>query len=158
MEIHFLLTEEDGDIIFWKESLPHFCFSEYVRDILLAEKRKKFAFLPVPQEQGFTKKKVDTKIYLHGKEEIEIVQKFPKWRRTRIIKKIIRKHLKMNYRKAGANVASEETKEEIKLTVQPVEEIKELKETADVVSYEDDDEMSDEYRQMLDQMSRRKFT
>ena len=107
MELHFLLTEDDGDIIFWKESLPHFYFSEYVKDILVAEKRKKYAFLPVPQEQGFTRKRVDTKLYLHGKDVIEIVQKLPKGRRARIIKKIIRKHLRMNYRKAGAIVPSE---------------------------------------------------
>ena len=158
MKLHFLLTEEDGDIIFWKESLPHFYFSEYVKDILVAEKRKKYAFLPVPQEQGFTKKRVDTKLYLHGKDVIEIVQKLPKGRRARIIKKIIRKHLRMNYRKAGAIVPSEEEKEEIKINAQPAEEEKTTTDVNDAVNYEDEDEMSDEYRQMLNQMSRRKFS
>ena len=44
MELHFLLTEDDGDIIFWKESLPHFYFSEYVKDILVAENVRNMLF------------------------------------------------------------------------------------------------------------------
>lgn len=161
MTLHFLLTEEDGDIIFWKESLPPFYFSGCVRDILRAEKRKKYAFLQVPDEQGFIKKRVDTKIYLTGKEEIEIVMSFPKRSRTRTIKKLIRKHLRANYQ--GAKVKKpveeieEDTKEETKIQIQEVIENKEP-EKITVTDESTADEMSEEYKKMLSQLSRRNFS
>lgn len=163
MKLHFLLTEEDGDIIFWKESLPHFYFSGYVRDILRAERRRKYAFLPVPDKQGFLKKRVDTKLYLLEKEEIETVMSFPRGNRTRIIKKLIRKHLRANYERAKAEKPEEEVKETIESATATQTEIADLNESKDekkiTVSEEvADDEMSDEYRKMLSQMSRRKFS
>jgi len=155
MTLHLVLTEDDGDIIFWKESLPRCCFSEYVKDILIAEKGKEIAVLPVLKEQGFIKKRVDTKIYFHKKDEIEIVRRIPKGRRARIVKKLIRKHLRMNYDGLLAGVPAAEEKKEITDAFKPNQDysmnVKEIEPSAD-------DEMSEEYRQMLSQMTKGKYT
>ena len=151
MTLHLVLTEDDGDIIFWKESLPRCCFSEYVKDILIAEKGKEIAALPVPKEQGFIKKRVDTKIYFHKKDEIEIVRRLPKGRRARIVKKLIRKHLRMNYDGLLAEVPA---KKEIMVELKPPQDPMSVREIESSV----DDEMSEEYRQMLSQMTKGKYT
>ena len=151
MTLHLVLTEDDGDIIFWKESLPRCCFSEYVKDILIAEKGKEIAALPVPKEQGFIKKCVDTKIYFHKKDEIEIVRRLPKGRRARIVKKLIRKHLRMNYDGLLAEVPAQK---EIMVELKPPQDPMSVRDIDPSV----DDEMSEEYRQMLSQMTKGKYT
>ena len=151
MTLHLVLTEDDGDIIFWKESLPRCCFSEYVKDILIAEKGKEIAVLPVLKEQGFIKKRVDTKIYFHNKDEIEIVRRLPKGRRARIVKKLIRKHLRMNYDGLLAEVPTEK---EIMVELKPPQGPMSVRE----IEPSSDDEMSEEYRQMLSQMTKGKYT
>lgn len=52
MIIHFCLREDDGDLLYWRKSLPRGTFNYYVRQALLAEKAKRIADLPLPEKLG----------------------------------------------------------------------------------------------------------
>lgn len=129
MIIHFCLREEDGDLIYWKQSLPRATFNGCVRKALLAERAKTVAELPVPVKPGKVEGFVDTKLYFYERELIQLMRSCPCKKRTPYIKMVLRKQLEANYRN--------------RLTKQT--------DTPKVTAVDDD--MSDEYREMLLQMS-----
>lgn len=175
MQIHLRLGVKDADIIYWKNYLPKSCFCMYVKEILTAEKMKKIAVVPVPVKPGFDRQNVDYKLIIQDKPLIQFVKSFPKWKRSPMIKQIIKKHLKANY----GNFQSEEPVDEKEKAVQttPVtQEIDAVRETefsavenkavadepltvdADIPQEadfddDDDDDMSEEYKRMLREMS-----
>lgn len=129
MIIHFCLREDDGDLLYWRKSLPRGTFNYYVRQALLAEKAKRIAELPLPEKPGKCGGFVDTKLYFYDRELIQMMRACPSKKRTPYIRKVLRKHL-------------EENANRLKVTTQQAEQ-------ANIP----DDDMSDEYRKMLLQMS-----
>lgn len=156
--IHLKLGEKDADIVYWKDSIPNNSFTWYVREILAAEKNKYVAAIPVPDKTGLVYRRVDVRLYFTEKAEIQLIRSIPKGKRASEIKKIIRKHLRLNYSAKGKKGENEQTDEEI-IPVQHEEqpeptEIKEADTASDLpandVSEDDEnDEVSEEYRNML---------
>lgn len=129
MIIHFCLREDDGDLLYWRKSLPRGTFNYYVRQALLAEKAKRIAELPLPEKPGKCGGFVDTKLYFYDRELIQMMRACPSKKRTPYIRKVLRKHL-------------EENANRLTVTTQQAEQ-----------PNIPDDDMSDEYRKMLLQMS-----
>lgn len=135
MVIHLSLGREDKDLIAWKRALPKMTFSWYVREIIRADKKGMILELPLetaPVEDGEV---YDTKLYFTGKEEIVFIRTIPKGKRNKKIKEVIRRHLEANRKYCASR--DEETNAEI---VEPKE-------------HPHQDDMSDEYREMLRRMS-----
>ncbi len=174
MQIHLRLGVKDADIIFWKNSLPKSCFCMYVKEILAAEKMKKIAPVPVPAKPGYDRQNVDYKLIIQDKALIQFVKTFPEWKRSPMIKQIIRKHLKANYgnswledpadEKENSTAAPPDVKEETAVIEEtPVTQEEEIAEESlnveedipqDAIFDDDeDDDMSEEYRRMLREMS-----
>lgn len=172
MQIHLRLGVKDPDIIYWKNHLPKSCFCMYVNEILAAEKSRKIAAVPVPAVPGFEYQNVDYKLIIQGKAIIQFVKSFPERKRSIMIKKIIKKHLKANYgdswlehpsdkiEPATETVPVKEKNVMSETTLPVVEEEEDGAEalTADEdipqeTDFDDDDDMSEEYRKMLREMS-----
>lgn len=100
MVIHFSLREKDGDLMYWKESLPRFTFNRYVRAALFAEKSKTVADIPVPPIRGMSAKTVETKLYFYDRELIQMVKACPVRKKAHYIKTVLRKQIEANYKKA----------------------------------------------------------
>lgn len=129
MVIHFSLREKDGDLMYWKESLPRFSFNRYVRAALLAERSKTIAVLPVPKERGSSSKTVETKLYFYDRELIQMVKACPVRKKASYIKSVLRKQIEANYQN------SESAKPEL------------------TPPKKSQDDMSDDYRRMLLEMA-----
>lgn len=129
MIIHFCLREDDGDLLYWRKSLPRGTFNYYVRQALLAEKAKRIADLPLPEKLGKCDGFVDTKLYFYDRELIQIMRACPSKKRTPYIRRVLRKQL-------------EENANRLKAATQQADQ-----------PHIPDDDMSDEYRKMLLEMS-----
>lgn len=101
MVIHFSLREKDGDLMYWKESLPRFTFNRYVRAALFAEKSKTVADIPVPPTRGTSKRTVETKLYFYDRELIQMVRACPVRKKAHYIKTVLRNQIEANYQKAA---------------------------------------------------------
>lgn len=99
MVIHFSLREKDGDLMYWKESLPRFTFNRYVRAALLAERTKTVADIPVPEERGTSTRTVETKLYFYDRELIQMVKACPVRKKASYIKSVLRKQIEANYQR-----------------------------------------------------------
>ena len=175
MQIHLRLGVKDADIIYWKNFLPKSCFCMYVKEILAAEKMKKIAPVPVPAKPGYDRQNVDYKLIIQDKTLIQFVKSFPEWKRSPMIKQIIRKHLRANYGDSWLDDPGDENEEPAKAIPVPQEidaadenespaieeeeiadEIlgvdEDIPQEADFDDDEDDD-MSEEYKKMLREMS-----
>lgn len=170
-EFHIYFGLKDADLIYWKQSVPDNCFGNYVRAILVAEKRKKIAYVPVPSQRGRAYGKSESKIHLVDKEAAALLESIPSYKRNTELKRILRKHLEANYngyfskKPVSVTEVAEEHEEQIENI--PTEEIipeqdtinesvaviEESDDTVTETDEPDDDEMSDEYRKMLEQMS-----
>ena len=62
MHFHIVFGNTDGDILHWKNSLPKNTFSHYVREILSAEKRRRIAVIPLPEQPGISTGRIETHI------------------------------------------------------------------------------------------------
>ncbi len=179
MQIHLRLGVKDADIIYWKNNLPKSCFCMYIKEILAAEKNKKIAAVPVPAVPGFDRQNVDYKLIIQDKALIQFVKSFPEWKRSTVIKQIIKKHLKANY--GDSWLDDSEIEKEKTVTKKPdaqkapvaaeaessdIEDQKPADETvADEIADieedipqdadfdDDDDDMSEEYKKMLREMT-----
>ncbi len=179
MQIHLRLGVKDADIIYWKNNLPKSCFCMYIKEILAAEKNKKIAAVPVPAVPGFARQNVDYKLIIQDKALIQFVKSLPEWKRSTMIKQIIKKHLKANY--GDSWLEDSEIKKEKPVTKKPVvqkapiaveaessaiedkepadetvaDEITDFEEdvSQDENFNDDDDDMSEEYKKMLREMS-----
>ena len=143
--LHIKFGKKDADLVYWKSFVPQSSFSQYVRQILLAEKRKTVAILPVPPERGFEYKTMDTKVYLYGRSEVQFINSIPKGKRSAAIRSIIRKHVNANYIKNGAEeLPNPRAKQETPLSQTAATA------TAQVEMEEDEfDDVSEEYRNLL---------
>lgn len=149
MIFHLKFGKKDADLVYWKSSVPPSCFSQYVRQILLAEKKKTIAFVPVSKEKGFEYKTVDTKVYLYSRSEMQFINSIPNGKRCATIRAIIRKHLDANYLKNDLEDTPKQTLERDK----PVPK-KEGTAPAQIETKEDEfDDVSEEYRNLLKGLS-----
>lgn len=135
MIVHLSMGRDDKDLIAWKKALPKMTFSWYVREIIRADRKGMILELPLETASVEDGEEYDTKLYLTGKEEIVFIRTIPKGKRNKKIKEVIRRHLEAN-RKYCTN-QGEATNAE-------ATEMKGV--------YRQDD-MSDEYREMLRRMS-----
>lgn len=170
-EVHVYFGPKDGDLTYWRHSIPKNSFSFYVRTALAAERKKKIAYIPVPASRGSIEKPFEMKIFLTDKDAALMMESIPKFKRNAELKRILRKHLEANYNgyfaKKQPEFVESEPEQEIIEELAPAEETvsevveqgeniiasNELDETETEVEEPDDDEMSDEYRKMLEQMS-----
>lgn len=100
MKFHLIIGTKDADIAYWMASLPKGCVSHYLVVILQAEIKKKIAILPVPEEPGLLEHTTHITIYFKSKQIEELLANVKKGKKGNYVKKIIRKHLGVNYRKA----------------------------------------------------------
>ncbi len=142
MIFHLVLREDDWEIIAWKNTLKKHEFNSYVRAAIAAERAKKIAYLPVPKVLEKGELFYDTKLYFVGREEVSSIRTLPKRKRTLVIKKILLKHIRANQMKLF-----EDPEEKI------IETVKQVAPPPEVKNQEVDDDMSEEYRKMLNQMS-----
>lgn len=171
-EFHIYFGLKDADLLYWKQSIPDNCFGNYVRAVLVAEKKKKIAYIPVPSQRGFAYGKSETKIHLIDKEAASLLESIPKFKRNAEFRRILRKHLEANYNGYFEKKPIIPTQpEESEVDTQEVQTEKVFEEpglpseseyvpkadtTDDVLTVDDeaeDDEMSEEYKKMLKQMS-----
>ena len=169
--IHVYFGTKDGDLIYWKHSIPKNSFSFFVRSALAAERKKKIAYIPVPASRGSIDKPFDVKIFLTDKDAALMIESFPKYKRNAELKRILRKHLEANYsgyfiKKQPDFVEVEQEsiinkevvsfEEPNKETVDDDEFINETDRAEEIKTENneaEDDEMSEEYKKMLRQMS-----
>ncbi len=141
MVLHFVLKEKDWEIIAWKNTLKLHEFNSYVRAAIAAERGKKIADLPVPKVLNKGLVYCDTKLYFNGREEAALIRTLPKGKRSTVIKKVLLKQIRANQKRLEDE--SKAVIPPVRQTVLPKPEIKE----------NHDDDMSEEYRKMLNQMS-----
>ena len=161
LKLHLVFGSHDSDIVYWRASLPKNCFTHYVREIVNSERNKEIAILPVPAERGILTKKEEVQIIFRTNAEMRFIRSFPKWKRSAMLKSIIRKHLLANYHKAGVEEERDSLDHEQKetpaehknLPEKRNEEIKEDKalDKADIT--DEEDEMSEEYKKFLREMA-----
>ncbi len=139
MVVHLYFGKKDKDLIAWKKALPKMAFSSYIREIIRADKRGEILELPLEFEEVVDDEKIETKLYFTGKDEIWFIRAIPRYRRNKKIKEVLRRHLEANKKcslqKQDASLA---------------DEAEELQEEEIIPT---DDDMSDEYREMLRKMS-----
>lgn len=99
MHFHIVFGNTDGDILHWKNSLPKNTFSHYVREILSAEKRRRIAVIPLPEQPGISTGRIETHIRIPDRLLSQYILSIPKRKRSTTIKNIIRKHISVNYKR-----------------------------------------------------------
>lgn len=94
--IRFVLSEDDTDLIGWKNSLPPRSFTETVNKILVSESIGKIARIPYEFSSLEVADKVKTGFCVADENVFALLNGINKGDRTDVIKKIIRKHIKHN--------------------------------------------------------------
>ncbi len=154
MRIHFVIGKKDADIAYWVKSLPYGCFSNYVVKILKAESKKKTANIPVPPEEGLLFRNIDTSIYVKDKQIINMIINNNLGKKTPFIKKVIRKHIALNYKRISRQNTTGDDKEtpvveEKEMTSSIVVEEPAEPKTEESVKNDNDEPTDDFYARML---------
>ncbi len=102
MMLHMLFGKKDGDLTYWKSTIPIGMFSYYVRLVIEADIKKTYIILPIPKEPGRLKKPCDVKVPIKDAELLKHLSILPSKQRSQYIKKILRKQLDWNYRRQKA--------------------------------------------------------
>ena len=121
MRFHLIIGTKDADIAFWMAQLPKGSFSHYVVMILKAEAKKKIAVLPVPEEPGLLARTTNATIYFKSDAIEEMIKKIGRGKKGNYIKRIIRKHLEVNYRRTSAKKQNPENDETVIVEEIPTE-------------------------------------
>lgn len=104
MKIHIVFGRKDKDLAYWVRSLPTKTFNYYVKQILKAEIRRKTALIIVPDKKGVYDGVVEQRLYINEKDIIEYISQMPRYKKTSIIKGVMRRHINANYKRvASAN-------------------------------------------------------
>ena len=138
MIVHLSLGRNDKDLIAWKKALPKMTFSWYVREIIRADRKGKILELPLETEEVMDGEVYETKLYFTGKEEIVFIRTVTNGKRNKRIKEVIRHHLEQNRRYIAVQKARDE--------------VTSARDSEVAVNTSNDD-MSDEYKEMLRRMS-----
>ena len=94
--IRFVLSEDDTDLIGWKNSLPPRSFTETVNKILVSESIGQIARIPYEFSSSEVADKVKTGFCVADENVLVLLNGIDKGDRTDVIKEIIRKHIKHN--------------------------------------------------------------
>lgn len=94
--IRFVLSEDDTDLIGWKNSLPPRSFTETVNNILVSESIGQIARIPYEFSSSEVADKVKTGFCVADENVLALLNGINKGDRTDAIKEIIRKHIKHN--------------------------------------------------------------
>ena len=94
--IRFVLSEDDTDLIGWKNSLPPRSFTETVNNILVSESIGQIARIPYEFSSSGVADKVKTGFCVTDEKVFALLNGINKGDRTDVIKEIIRKHIKHN--------------------------------------------------------------
>ena len=94
--IRFVLSEDDTDLIGWKNSLPPRSFTETVNNILVSESIGRIARIPYEFSSSEVADKVKTGFCVADENALALLNGIKKGDRTDVIKEIIRKHIKHN--------------------------------------------------------------
>ena len=94
--IRFVLSEDDTDLIGWKNSLPPRSFTETVNNILVSESIGQIACIPYEFSSSEVADKVKTGFCVADENVLALLNGIKKGERTDAIKEIIRKHIKHN--------------------------------------------------------------
>ena len=94
--IRFVLSEDDTDLIDWKNSLPPRSFTETVNKILVSESIGQIARIPYEFSSSVVADKVKTGFCVDDENVLALLSGIKKGDRTDAIKEIIRKHIKHN--------------------------------------------------------------
>ena len=94
--IRFVLSEDDTDLIGWKNSLPPRSFTETVNNILVSESIGRIARIPYEFSSSEVTDKVKTGFCVADENVLALLNGIKKGDRTDVIKEIIRKHIKHN--------------------------------------------------------------
>ena len=94
--IRFVLSEDDTDLIGWKNSLPPRSFTETVNKILFSESIGQIAQIPYEFSSSEVAEEDSTGFYVADENVLALLDGINKGDRTDAIKEIIRKHIKHN--------------------------------------------------------------
>ena len=94
--IRFVLSEDDTDLIGWKNSLPPRCFTESVNKILVSESIGQIAHIPYEFSSSEVAEEDRTGFYVGDENVLALLNGIHKGDRTDVIKEIIRKHIQHN--------------------------------------------------------------
>ena len=94
--IRLVLSEDDTDLIGWKNSLPPRSFTETVNKILVSESGGQIAHIPFNYSSAEVGETVQTGFYVDDENVLALLNGIKKGDRTDVIKEIIRKHIKHN--------------------------------------------------------------
>ena len=94
--IRFVLSEDDTDLIGWKNSLPPRSFTETINKILVSESIGQIARIPYEFSSSVVADKVKTGFCVDDENVLALLSGIKKGDRTDAIKEIIRKHIKHN--------------------------------------------------------------
>ena len=94
--IRFVLSEDDTDLIGWKNSLPPRSFTETVNKILVSESIGQIARIPYEFSSSEVADKVKTGFCVADENVLALLNGIKKGDRTDAIKEIIRKHITHN--------------------------------------------------------------
>ncbi len=97
MVIHLILWPKDGDISYWRSTLPPKTFGKHVNYILACEATGRQAILLVPEERGRLNKKVDLRFSAKDRGAIKLLRQIPSRKRSAYIIQTVRKHLDRHY-------------------------------------------------------------
>ena len=95
--IRFVLSEDDTDLIGWKNSLPPRSFTETVNKILVSESVGQIARIPYGFSSSEVAEDVRAGFYIGDENVLALLNGIKKGDRTDVIKEIIHKHIKHNY-------------------------------------------------------------
>ena len=94
--IRFVLSEDDTDLIGWKNSLLPRSFTETVNNILVSESIGQIARIPYEFSSSEVADKVKTGFCVADENVFALLNGIKKGDRTDVIKEIIRKHIQHN--------------------------------------------------------------
>ena len=94
--IRFVLSEDDTDLIGWKNSLPPKTFTETVNKILVSESIGQIAHIPYEFSSSEVAEEDRTGFYVDDENILALLSGIHKGDRTDVIKEIIRKHIQHN--------------------------------------------------------------
>ena len=94
--IRFVLSEDDTDLIGWKNSLPPRSFTETVNKILVSESIGQIAPVLYEFSSSEVAEEVSAGFYVDDENVLALLNGIKKGDRTDVIKEIIRKHIKHN--------------------------------------------------------------
>lgn len=108
LNFHLRFSYDDKDILAWIHGIPPNSFNKFVCFMIKAESKRKVADIPVPEVlEEVVCRKGEWRLYTTDDDVISYISSIPKGKRTRQIKRIIRKNIDAAYKRAERNRISQ---------------------------------------------------